>query len=373
MRAILKQGLFLLIALGVMYTLLLVLSYAFEPPVKRQAGLDSGLAGGTIFMTDPKYVFLNRAALRPGSPRIIFVGASNVAVGFKQREVQPLLPGNEVDNLSVGGSNMTQVAQVVDLVQELQDSAARRRTTFVIGMWYGMFTQDGFRWDTPDRHKGDTDIDIERYRYGFYRRTENGPRQILPSEDLQLGVAVIHPYLVLEKMSRLASKGLRYRLFGHPPDRTDAERNVTVMSEAEKAAAMNYWRDQMHSGGPIAEEQFTVLRNLIDRIVARGSGVVLVDLPIPRWHAERSPFYPSYLQHRGALLTALKGRRNVVYLEMAHQNGDLDFSDEVHPKPRVTVQWAERIATLLHTFGNGVSAPPPAAVASANTPDPEHP
>ena len=30
------------------------------------------------------------------------------------------------------------------------------------------------RWNTPDRHQGDTDLDIERYRYGFYRRTEQG-------------------------------------------------------------------------------------------------------------------------------------------------------------------------------------------------------
>ena len=214
MRAILKQGLFVLIALGGIYAVLLALSYALVPPANRAGGLDSSLAGGTIFMTDPKYVFLNRAALRPDAPRIVFVGASNSAVGFKQREVQALLPNAEVDNLSVGGSNMTQIAQIVDLVQDLQDSAARRRTTFVIGMWYGMFTQDGFRWDTPDRHKGDTDIDIERYRYGFYRRTETGPKQILPSDELQLGVTLIHPYLVFDELSRLASKALRDRLFG---------------------------------------------------------------------------------------------------------------------------------------------------------------
>ena len=65
MRAILKQGLFVLIALGVMYAFLLALSYALVPSVNRRGGLDSSLAGDTIFMTDPKYVFLNRAALRP--------------------------------------------------------------------------------------------------------------------------------------------------------------------------------------------------------------------------------------------------------------------------------------------------------------------
>jgi hypothetical protein len=353
MRAILKQGLFLLIALVAIYAALWALSYVLAPAVNQGSGLDSGLCGDTIFMTDPKYVFLNRAALRPDAPRIVFVGASNTVVGFKQREVQPLLLNAEVDNLSVGGSNITQIAQVVDLVQDLQDSAARRRTTFVIGIWYGMFTQDGFRWDTPDRHKGDTDIDIERYRYGFYQRTENGPKQILPSNELQLGVALIHPYLVFDELSRVASKELRDRMFGRPPVRTDAERNASVVSEADKEAALKYWRDQMHSNGTIAGEQFVVLRDLIDRIRAQGSRVVLVDLPIPRWHAERSPFYSDYLKHKKALLSTLEGREGISYLEMVDQTSDIDFSDEVHPKPRVTRQWAARVAALIGAAGGG--------------------
>ncbi len=291
MHAILKQALYLSIALLGIYGVLLASSYALVPAVNGRRGLDSSLAEDSIFTTDPKYVFLNRAAVRPDAGRIVFVGASNTAVGFKQREVQPLVPSLEIDNLSVGGSNMTQVAQIVELVQDLQDSAARRRTTFVIGMWYGMFVQDGFRWATPDRHKGDTDIDIERYRYGFYRRSDTGPRQILPSNELSLGVMLIHPYLVFDELSRLASKGLRERLSGKPPHRSDAERNASIVSEADKVFALEYWREQMHSDGPISEEQFLVLRDLIARILAQGSKAVLVDLPIPRWHAERSPFY----------------------------------------------------------------------------------
>jgi hypothetical protein len=330
----------------------LAVSYLLVPPANRGGGLDSGLAASTIFMTDPKYVFLNRAALRPDAPRIIFVGASNTAVGFKQREVQALLPNAEVDNLSVGGSNMTQIAQIVDLVQDLQSPSARHRATFVIGMWYGTFAQDRFRWDTPDRHAGDTDIDIERYRYGFYRRTENGPIQVLPSEDLPLGVALIHPYLVFDELARRASKELRDRLFGRAASRTDAERNASVVSAADQDAALKYWREQMHSDGPIAEEQFSVLRNLIDKILAQGSRVVLVDLPIPRWHAARSPLYEDYLRHKKMLLSNLGGRDGFAYLEMTDLNSDLEFSDEVHPKPRVTRQWAARVAGIIGTVGD---------------------
>jgi hypothetical protein len=356
MGAILKQMAFLLVSLAGIYVILLALSYALVPAATGGQGLDSSLAANTIFATDPKYVFLNRAALRPDLPRVVFVGASNSSVGFKQREVQPLVPGTEVDNLSVNGSNITQVAQVVDLVQELEDAKARRRTTFVIGIWYGMFTQDRFRWDTPDRHKGDTDIDIERYRYGFYRRTTDGPRRILPADDLAIGVMLIHPYLAFDQLSRLASKELRDRLFGHAPTRTDAERNASVVSDVDREAALKYWREQMHSDGPIAAEQFVVLHDLIAKILDQGSRVVLVDLPLPRWHAQRSPFYPDYLRQKELLLSGLRGREGISYLEMADHDGDLEFSDEVHPKPRVTPQWAARIADLIATGGSGLVA-----------------
>jgi hypothetical protein len=347
MRAILKQTLYLAIALIGIYGVLLAASYAVVPAAKERDGLDSGLSADSIFTTEPKYVFLNRTAVRPDLSRVVFVGASNTVVGFKQREVQQLVPTTEVDNLSVGGSNMTQVAQIVDLVQELQSPAARRRTTFVIGMWYGMFVPDELRWATPDRHKGDTDIDIERYRYGFYRRGDNGPRQILPSDELALGVMLIHPYLVFDDLSRAVSKRLLERLQGKPPRRTDAERNASIVSEEGRVIALKYWHDQMHSDGPIAEEQFLVLRGVIGRILGQGSKVLLIDLPIPRWHSERSPFYADYLNRKAMLLADLEGKPGFSYLEMAEKNDDFDFSDEVHPKPRVTPIWARQVAALL--------------------------
>src|SRR5580704_15476601 len=135
MRAILRQTLYLAIALIGIYAVLLVASYIAVPGAKARDGLNSALSVDSIFTTEPKYVFLNRAAVRPEADRIIFVGASNTSVGFKQVEVQQLMPSAEVDNLSVGGSNITQVAQIVDLVQDLQTPAARHRTTFVIGIW----------------------------------------------------------------------------------------------------------------------------------------------------------------------------------------------------------------------------------------------
>jgi hypothetical protein len=160
---------------------------------------------------------------------------------------------------------------------------------------------------------------------------------------------------VFDELSRRASKELRDRLFGRAASRTDAERDASVVSAEGKEAALKYWREQMHSDGPIDDEQFMVLRNLIDRILAQGSRVVLVDLPIPRWHAERSPLNQEYLRHKKTLLADLGGRDGFAYLEMGDLNDDLEFSDEVHPKPRVTRQWAERVAGVISTVADVAS------------------
>jgi phospholipase/lecithinase/hemolysin len=53
------------------------------------------------------------------------------------------------------------------------------------------------------------------------------------------------------------------------------------------------------------------------------------------------------LSRKKTLLSGLQGKPGFTYLEMAEQNDDLDFSDEVHPKPRVTPLWATQIAALL--------------------------
>lgn len=368
MRAILRQSLFLIFALIVLYALFWSISYVIMPAHSTHGGLDSDRAGDSLFMTEPKYVFLNRASLMRDVPRVVFAGASNLVVGFRQDQVQALMPGVEVDNLSVGGSNLTEVAQIVSLVQQMQGEEARRHTTFVIGIWYGMFVPNRFRWDTPDRHPGDTDLDIERYRYGFYRRGPNGPQAVLPPHELAFGVALIHPYLVLDRLSRMGTQWIRDRLFGKPPERTDAERNATVMSVADRRMAMDYWRGQMHSDGPLEAEQFDVLERLADRILASGSHLVLVDMPIPHWHEVESPYYRYYVERERPILSHLAHRPGFTYFDMKDHDNDLDFSDEIHPKPRVAPEWAQLIATELH---GAIHDPGPEVVANRRTPSDE--
>jgi hypothetical protein len=261
--------------------------------------------------------------------------------------MQPLMPATEVDNMSIGGANMTEVSQTVDLALSQLSKHSCEETTFVIGMWYGMFATDEVRWNTPDRHRGDTDLDIERYRYGFYRRTSEGPKPVLPEHDLALGVTLIHPYLVIDSLSRQAGHWISLHTGHREPMRSEAERNALVFSDAEKNIAMDYWHDQLQSSGPLSDEQFMVLQAAVEKIVAHGARVVVLDLPVPEWHQKRSPYLHSYAERRLALLDAWQNNPAISYIDMTDINSDADFSDEVHPKPRVTKVWARRVVNAL--------------------------
>jgi hypothetical protein len=348
LRAVLRQIALLALSVAGLYAIVLMATLVLVP--RQQTGiegLDTARASNSLYLTEPKYVFLGRSALNTTTDKVIMVGASNVVVGFKQAQVQKLVPSAQVNNLGVGGSNITQIRQIVDLVQEVQTPEAREHNTFVIGIWYGLFADDAVRWNTDDRHAGDTDIDIERYRYGFFRRSDRGPVALLPARYLDVGTTLIHPYLVLDSWARDVTSGLRQHLSGHDKVITDEQRNATILSEAEKQHYLDFWADYM-GHKPLSGQQFGVLQTLVNTVVANGGHVILVDLPLPAWHARRSPYFAEYQQQKQALFASLAHEPQVSMVEMRGENSDENFSDEVHPKPRVAVAWAQQLASALN-------------------------
>jgi hypothetical protein len=347
MKLILTQIVRLLGALLALYGVLLATSLLLVPRADVGQRLDAGRAASTLFLTEPKYVFMARSRLDSTADKVILLGASNMLVGFKQAQVQALLPGLEVHNLSVGGSNITQLGQIHDLVREVQTPEARRHNTYVIGLWYGLFAADKARWHTPDRIGGDTDIDIERYRYGFFRRTEGGPVAVLPPRQLDTGVMLIHPYLVLDRFARALTRSLRAVMSDKPPPISDAQRNAVVLGEADKRRYLTFWHAYMGEVTTLDDAPFRAVESLVDDILADGGRVVLVDMPIPDWHARGSVLAVDYRRRADALLASLRTRDGVALLQMSDADDDADFSDEVHPKPRVTERWAQRLAVAL--------------------------
>lgn len=351
MRYILRQTALTIASFAFLYVLIGGLSFLVFPDPSHGGPRDFQAAEHTLFMTVPKYVFLGRSALDSPESKVLIVGASNTAVGFIQKAIQPKLACVKVSNLAMGGANISEVAQIIDLVRETQTSRNPAPDTFVIGVWYGMFADSDIRFADPDRIRGETDLDIEKYRYGFYRRTANGPIALLPSRWLDAGVMAIRPLLLVEKAAREARTGVNLVLTGRrSAQRTEAERERAVMSEHDKKKALEYWQENMGFKRGISETQFNLLRSTIASLLDLGDRVVLVDLPIPAWHRDASPFQLGYEQKFQELSENFKERSNFISMSMSDLDGDSDYSDEVHAKRHLANIWSDRLTSLLNSF-----------------------
>jgi hypothetical protein len=349
MKFIARQAALTAIFVAALYGMLLAITFIVQPDPPRDGRIDLWTAGRTIYLTLPKYAFLGRDALDVPEPKILLLGASNTGVGFRQTQLQALVPCAKVSNLAIGSANITELRQMIDLVHDVQSDAARRSDTFVFGLWFGMFVDTALRWPDPDRQLGDTDLDIERYRYGFYRRGKDGPVAVLPPSWLRVGVMLIRPYLLFEKVTRDVTEGLRRALYTHTPERTDAQREAHVETAAEKADALQYWRRSMGNAKTISADQVALLRDMIGGLLQSGNKVVLVDLPIPKWLGDASQYQPGYVAAMQGLVDHFAGRPGFADLTMPDLTASEDFSDEVHPKPHVARVWVARLAETLNS------------------------
>lgn len=334
-------------ALVVLYVVLLGASLALVPNTTPNGALDTGIARQTLFMTEPKYMMLNRDQLAGPEPKVMLIGASNTVIGLRQSVMSPLLPNVPVNNLAIGGANMTEIRESVDFVNEVQSPAVRHNNIFVIGVWYGLFADDSVKWYTQDRNGGDTDLDIEAYRYGFYRRTPQGPVPVLPPEYLPQGVTAIHPLLAFDYSSRQFNKLLGKLGIKHEkPEFTDEVRNAMVVTDAQRTEFLDFWRDTIKYPH-LSDKSYAELARIIDKVTADGGQVVVADLPIPRWHAAASPYQAEYRARIEKLMATYANRPQVTYVKIQGVDADDNFYDEVHPKPRVVPEWCRQVAAAV--------------------------
>jgi hypothetical protein len=350
LKFILRQTAWTLLSLAFLYALLAGVSFIVFPD-PSSGPRDFQAADRTLYMTVPKYVFLGRSVFDNPDNKVILVGASNTGVGFRQKVVQSALGCAKVSNLGMGGANISEVKQVIDLVHAVQDDRDRPLNTFVIGAWFGMFVDSDVKFADPDRTRGDTDIDIERYRYGFFRRTPDGPVAVLPPKWLDAGVVALRPLLLIEKVARQARSSASEFVVGrNTAQRSDAEREVVVMSEQDKKKALEYWNDTMGHTGEISGAQVALLNDTIESLLRSGQKVVLADLPIPAWFRDNSPYQRSYEEAIKTLIQQFGSWPTFASMTMSDLDRDLDYSDEVHAKPHVAQIWSTRLATVLDTF-----------------------
>ena len=246
-------------------------------------------------------------------------------------------------NLAVGASNITQIRQIVELTYEVLSSDERKHTTLVVGIWFGNFVENAKRWG-PGKQ---TDIQVELKRYGGYEFKDH---QILPVstrvQDLRLHyLSLFGPYTLLRRLFVLAS-GIQIRI----------PYSGSVDDEFKKRA-FAFWREYMGSpDGSLGREQFDAVIELAQLVEKNGGKLVILDLPIPKWHQSASLYLKSYESLKSELIKPLFTNPRVRYMDLRDLNENSHFYDSAHPTKQAALIWSttlkEELLKLTRNVGS---------------------
>jgi hypothetical protein len=297
----------------------------------------------------PAIIYGRRPLLQTG-PELIVLGASDALVGLRPPELSSRLGGMRVHNLSLNSGRMADFETLVSLAYEIIPPRNRRNVTFVIGVFYGNFY--GLR---DSRNFGDSTIlDAEAHRFGLYAGSGHSlrprvPRALLPTFLLALRPIVIaseswHDLTSLYSSAIDAGLGIKHKKEFYP-------QALQKLPEAERRKVIMKLRLDDHDPNGkkyvLDPGRLQEMVNLAQRISAEGSRLIVVDLPIPSWHADEAPNFHLYQWEKRPYFSKLSAFPHVYYVNMQDGFADETFYDSTHPFPNATAQWAARLSTAI--------------------------
>lgn len=340
---ILKQAGILSLCVVALYGVAWGLAMAIFPPVGGP--MDTRAVNnpkGAVYLNTTRYLVWNRGVLRHPTPKILLVGGSNLQAALRLDEIRPRLTGTDVHNLSIGGMNITQMGLVFELAQEAISPEAWRKTIFVAAISYALFVHDDHHWPTWERASASR-VELEMLRFGLYRKQEGKFIAQIPPRYIPEFALFLRPYLALARLRVDVTSAVTRLMRSHSQPSPGA-------GKFSKAAAMKMWRRYMGAPvGPQRDEQFLRLVSLAKRITRNGGRLLIVDMPLPRWHTERSPYFRDYQKRKIEFLNAasVSSSGRVTILNLQDMDDESDYRDSGHVNGAGAVKLSRRLAKAL--------------------------
>lgn len=354
--AILRYGFIAIASAVLLYALMVLGSSLVFAAMELGESLDTGSTRTDMFfgvsgLTADVY---DRTPLIRDQPQIILMGASNVQK-FRADIVAAHLDGFAAHNMSIGGLPLHDWTRMADLTYEVVPRDAWSKLTFVVGVWYGTFSEGAtsHSWQ----------LDDEMARYGLYRRTAHGdyalriPNSLVPAASIALRPVIVDAR-AWDTFRESNGKIVDALLLGRPVAQTiDVfEQDIAVLSDSKRRALLIQLRQK--ENGSISDRAFAELRALAQHVSRAGSRIVVVDLPIPQWHANAVPAFADYQRRKQPHFAALRKMKNVYYIDLQQGFSDSDFYDTVHARPKAAGMLSERLAAGLAPIVDSMPAGP---------------
>jgi hypothetical protein len=298
-------------------------------------------------------VVYNRGPLIRKGPQLILIGSSNFQ-HYSPKAVASEMPGISASNMAVEGSNFSDFALVVNLGYEVLPPSEKH--TFVLGLWYGdFFAGDGV---------GHNALETELTRYGLYHKIENDRAALkIPSSTLSIAVVALRPLIIMQRAWETittVSNSVAEAILGqsHRPAVDLAALDQAASPGAAERQALIERR--IADGTRANDDVLAKLIPIAKRISDRGDRLVLVDLPLPQWHAEAVPAAIDYSRRKQGYFAEALRLPGIYYVDLSASATDEDFYDSVHLRPRACIELAHRLArTIASLPGPSETAMPP--------------
>jgi hypothetical protein len=283
----------------------------------------------SIYATDVNYAAYASLGLDAYPRQIFILGASPPGTGFLPDRLMSELNGYKVNNLCLGASNITEVSQILRLIEQHVRLARLDQPVFVIGGHFASFL------DNQRKFPGGaiTDLQKEFIRFRVYRVNGEFVRPIWGGQGVSAGLNVfLRPFILLYKIKVLVTDEAGYFV-----------RN-RVLQKLDVGA--QFYRDsrerQFHYRG-FSDDQFEALNKLMDAVEGVGGKVVFVHMAIPSYFRNDFDIYREYRRK-----TEYLSRRNdIQVLDLSGLVPDGSFKDDAHPVPAAALLWTDALAHFM--------------------------
>jgi hypothetical protein len=326
----------------ILYGMSVMVSTAAYRGLRLDQQLDTGSRASDLLFGSlgASAVVYNRRPLIRNGPQVILIGSSNFQ-HYSAKAIASEMPGISTSNMAVEGSNFADFELVVNLAYEVLPPSDKH--TFVLGLWYGdFFAGNGVG------HKA---LDSELTRYAMYQKVEDD-RAILkiPRSTLPVAAATLRPLIIMQRAWETittVSTSVVDDILGqsHPPATDFAALDQAASPDAEQQRELVERRSA--DGTRVSDDVLAKLMPIAKRISDAGDRLVLVDLPLPRWHAEAVPASIDYSRRKHAYFAPALRLPGIYYLDMEGSATDEDFYDSVHLRPKACIELAHRLARTL--------------------------
>jgi hypothetical protein len=308
----------------------------------RSGILDMETAGKTLYSVGPRQAAYGSLRLSNAEKKIVFVGESNVQLGFRPMQLVEFFPGVDIHNIAYGGMNMRERRQIVQLILSKVPEKDRGQLTIVMGIWYGSFVDDSRHWNG-----GPTSLEREMLRYGLYRDNDgNLPIARFNDALMPFATLLVKPFMLSSRflLEERIAKTLNNMEYLNPQSnqvtRLDSKQDheQAVANLKEKMGPLTAW----------STEGFNTLYSIANEVSSSGSNFVLVDMPIPTWHRNGVPHDHVYQERLSLLLERIALLPRFSYASLREDfTDDSYYYDHAHPRPEMTIRWANKVAPII--------------------------